>query len=79
MEEINIRDMVRLNHMLSISHYWVKLRKEGDFDVQIMPINKAYDSAKNKKMYEVITDFYAKLGFDVMIDEALMRYNLYKK
>lgn len=79
MEEINIKDMVKLNHQLSLRHFWVKFRKEGDYDVYITPINKAYDSSKNPKMFEIITDYYEKLGYDVMIDEALMCYHLYKK
>ena len=79
MEEIDIKEMVKLNHMLSLKHFWVKFRKEGDYDVYIVPINKGYDPARNRKMFELITDYYARLGLDVMIDEAMMRFNLYKK
>ena len=79
MEEINVKDMVKLNHLLSVKHYWVKFRKEGDFDVYIVPINKAYDPARNHKMFEIIIDYYNKLGYDVMIDETMMCYHLYRK
>ena len=79
MEKIDVKEMVKLNHILSLKHYWVKFRKEGDYDVYIVPINKAYDADKNHKMFEIITDYYSKLGLDVMIDEAMMCYHLYKK
>ena len=79
MEKIDVKEMVKLNHILSLKHYWVKFRKEGDYDVYIVPINKAYDASRNHKMFEIITDYYNKLELDVMIDEAMMRYNLYKK
>ncbi len=79
MEKIDIKQMVRLNHMLYLKHFAVKLRNEGDFDVYISPMNKDYDPDKNIKMFDIITDFYKKQGYDVMIDHALMCYHLYKK
>ena len=79
MEQIDVKEMVKLNHILSLKHYWVKFRKEGDYDVYIVPINKAYDASKNHRMFEIIVDYYSKLGFDAMIDETMMCYRLYKK
>ncbi len=79
MEEIDIKEMVKLNHMLSLKHFWVKFRREGKYDVYIVPINKGYDPSRNHKMFELITEYYAALGLDVMIDETMMRYNLYRK
>ena len=78
MEKIDVKEMVKLNHILSLKHFWVKFRKEGDYDVYIVPINKAYDASKNHRMFEIITDYYSKLGLDVMIDEAMLCYHLYQ-
>ena len=79
MEKIDIKEMVKLNHILSLKHFWVKFRKEGDYDVYIVPINKAYDASRNPKMFEIIIDYYSRLGLDAIIDEAIMCYHLYKK
>lgn len=79
MEKIDVKQMVRLNHTLSLKHFWVKFVKEGDYDVYIVPINKEYNPERNGKMFEIITDYYSALGYDALIDEALMCYHLYKK
>lgn len=79
MEEINVKQMLKLNHMLSLKHYDVKFIKENDYEVYIVPINKEYDPSRNDKMFEIIIDYYRNLGFDAMIDETLMRFCLYKK
>lgn len=79
MEEIDVKQMVRLNHMLYMKHFAIKLKKEGAYDVYMIPMNKDYNPDNNHKMFEMITDFYKNLGFDVMIDEVMMCYHLYKK
>lgn len=78
MVEIDVPLMVKLNHILSLKHFWVKFRKEGKYDVYISPINKGYDKSRDSEMFKIIVDYYKELGFDAMIDESLMCYHLYK-
>ena len=79
MEKVDIKEMVKLNHILSLKHYWVKFKKEGDYDVYIVPINKGYDASRNHKRFEISVDYSIKLGLDAIIDETMMCYHLYKK
>lgn len=79
MEKINVKDMLRLNHTLALKHYGVKFVRENEFEVAIVPMNLDYDPSRNAKMFEIIVEFYKKLGLDAMIDETLMRFCLYRK
>lgn len=79
MEEIDVKEMVKLNHMLSLKHFWVKFQREGKYDVYITPINKAYNPDRNGEMFEIISNYYNELGYDAMIDTSLMCYHLYRK
>lgn len=79
MEELNIKDIVRLNHRLFLKHLSFKIEIHGT-SADILPIGRGEANEEEKeRIYGIVKAFYEDLGFDIMFDTALMSFHVYKK